>query len=932
MQGSNKIGDDGAKSIAAAAEGSSSLRQLNLVRSSLGFLFSLIFALRLACCCVDFVSASSAVGVSSYVLSVFVPRQVSLRVSQWGNKDISVAATCHIVACVLRNPNIPILYLGHEPSACVAHAAWQSEGLPAPPANLAGKRWHDILPFLRENRKPRVQVTLTLSHHGALTVPLRASLPLPRVTVSPSVEGALLFSSASPAVSVDADGRVTGLTIAQQAEINVNFSPKDGASYTAAALTLTVCVEFEQERHDKEQNIAKVHEFFSNSGRYQGCTVPFPDMDYVALCPNYFRNVHQALQSPPQVPTVGSLDAASAKLVANAMLPLACRSSKENGGLQCALQLFIRRALAMTPSPDVSSLARALASWVAECSVDVSARDAVPRSGRTALHHLAISGSDFSDAVADLLLDASARCGDTHHKLLNMKDGAGLDALEIAVDQGNVAFAAKLVRKGASFEKDFLKRRSDDQGRWQPVVDAVLQATRQSHQQHLESFWVDIFGVSPDIDRGSRAAESDPDAVSVLLGRFKPTSTPSLKNVERTDPAAACLARALALTRFPRHCALAKEARRGLRKYARMLLDSPDAAAADDAVSSESALPAPVAAGRRIQVHRWVLAVGAHISHAEHKPSIAHALLQQLQQLQPDQQLAPCEQNLMHAVSQAMRDSQSDDSQSVASQLFGQADRRAVEHGDVLKSLSEQQRAPLEALLKMIGLKRQKELGIQMFSSAQDQEYLRQKGLKHSVVDRVQNFVFAGNPGCGKTAVARLYADILQKSGIRKGNTFIQMTGAEALKKGSSQFADEMKKLAADRSKTGPSSADLPKDRFLVNENVEVKLNAERVNAKIIANLASKTGQAQTYDVEYEDGRRDSVAAGCITRPDAGQKQGGVLFIDEVYDLDPAKNPEGKLILAEIMRIAEDYRDTVSVILAGYKDDIDNKIFSFNIG
>jgi hypothetical protein len=74
------------------------------------------------------------------------------------------------------------------------------------------------------------------------------------------------------------------------------------------------------------------------------------------------------------------------------------------------------------------------------------------------------------------------------------------------------------------------------------------------------------------------------------------------------------------------------------------------------------------------------------------------------------------------------------------------------------------------------------------------------------------------------------------------------------------------------------------------------------------------------------------VAPDCISRPNTGQKQGGVLFIDEVYDLDPAKNPEGKLILAEIMRLAEDYRDTVSVILAGYKDDIDNKIFSFNIG
>jgi hypothetical protein len=275
------------------------------------------------------------------------------------------------------------------------------------------------------------------------------------------------------------------------------------------------------------------------------------------------------------------------------------------------------------------------------------------------------------------------------------------------------------------------------------------------------------------------------------------------------------------------------------------------------------------------------------------------------------------------------------DSATAASQLFGEPDRSAVMHDAILKSLNEQQRKPLEKLLKLIGLQRQKDVGVKMFSAAQDQQFFRENGMKDSIVERVQNFVFAGNPGCGKTVVARLYADILHASGIRNGNTFIEMSAAKALKMGSKAFADEMKKLAADRSKTGPDFADLPPGKFLVNDCVEVTMNKKRINAKIVATPASKIampGQPQTYDVEYEDGRRDSVAPDCISRPSAGQKQGGVLFIDEVYDLDPAKNPEGKLILAEIMRIAEDYRDTVSVILAGYKDDIDNKIFSFNIG
>ena len=872
---------------------------------------------------------ASAIFFALVVLFCYFPESL-LSFSQERN-NVSVTGVCRLIACILHNPKLTQLYLDHQPSACVGNAAWRSEGLPVPPIAVQIGGWSEVLKFLRASN-PKVQ--LSLSRHRTLTVPLRASVPLPKIAVSPSVEGSLHYSSKSPFIGVNAaDGNVTGLMVAKEAEISVAFSPKDSATYCAATMTITVRVEFEQERYDQEGNMAKVHEFFSSSGQY-GCNVPFPDMNYVALCPNYFRNVRQTLQSPPQVPTPGSLDAASEKLIANARLPLGCTSSKENGGLQCALHLFIRRALAMKPSPDVSSVTRALQSWIIKGGVDVSARDSVPMSSRTALHQLAISGSDLSVALVDVLL-AAIPGQDVKQKLLDMKDASskGRSALEIAVEQGNVAFAAELVRKGASFQKDFLKRRNDDRDRWQPVVIAVIQTTQQ-HKEKGEKFFLEIFGVLPEFDQETHAVEEDQEVVDILQGKFKPTSTPSLRNVERMDPRVACLIRTLALTRFPRHCALAKEARRGLRKYAKML-DSPDAEATGDFVSSESALLVPDASGRSIIVHRWVLAVGAHIAYAERKPFITHALLQQLQQLQSNQQLASCDQILMQAANQAMLDSPSDDFKSVASQLFGQADSNPVGNDEILKSMSEQQRAPLEALMKLIGLKRQKELGIQMFSSAQDQEYLRQKGLKNSVVERVQNFVFAGNPGCGKTAVARLYADILHKSGIRKGNTFIQMTGAEALKKGSSKFADEMKKLAADRSKTGPSSADLPQDRFLVNENVEVKLNAERVNARIIATPASKItapGQAQTYDVEYEDGRRDSVAPGCITRPDAGQKQGGVLFIDEVYDLDPAKNPEGKLILAEIMRIAEDYRDTVSVILAGYKDDIDNKIFSFNIG
>jgi hypothetical protein len=86
----------------------------------------------------------------SFCSPVLFVRCVSLRLSQDGNKNISVAVTCHLVACVLHNPKLTMLYLDHTPSACVAHAAWRSEALPVPLAKVAGEEWNAVLEFLRE--------------------------------------------------------------------------------------------------------------------------------------------------------------------------------------------------------------------------------------------------------------------------------------------------------------------------------------------------------------------------------------------------------------------------------------------------------------------------------------------------------------------------------------------------------------------------------------------------------------------------------------------------------------------------------------------------------------------------------------------------------------------------------------------------------------
>ena len=60
--------------------------------------------------------------------------------------------------------------------------------------------------------------------------------------------------------------------------------------------------------------------------------------------------------------------------------------------------------------------------------------------------------------------------------------------------------------------------------------------------------------------------------------------------------------------------------------------------------------------------------------------------------------------------------------------------------------------------------------------------------------------------------------------------------------------------------------------------------------------------------------------------------EGGVLFIDEAYDLDPKGDLKGKPIVSELLVIAENKRDKLSIILAGYEDDMNQKLFSYNEG
>jgi stage V sporulation protein K len=105
------------------------------------------------------------------------------------------------------------------------------------------------------------------------------------------------------------------------------------------------------------------------------------------------------------------------------------------------------------------------------------------------------------------------------------------------------------------------------------------------------------------------------------------------------------------------------------------------------------------------------------------------------------------------------------------------------------------------------------------------------------------NFLFLGNPGTGKTTVARLFGKLLIELGVRKSDGAFNETSGNKLKQMGRTKAEE-----------------------LVENSI-----------------------------------------------------GGVLFVDEAYDLNPQDSQGGgKEILDHIMEVAEKNRLDITIILAGY--------------
>ncbi|KAG2492324.1 hypothetical protein HYH03_009275 [Edaphochlamys debaryana] len=149
----------------------------------------------------------------------------------------------------------------------------------------------------------------------------------------------------------------------------------------------------------------------------------------------------------------------------------------------------------------------------------------------------------------------------------------------------------------------------------------------------------------------------------------------------------------------------------------------------------------------------------------------------------------------------------------------------------------------MAALMALTGLAPVKQAMVELAAGVElDKERGRPLGSKQ------YNVRFYGNPGTGKTTVARIYAGLLKELGVLPGAEVVETSGAELLTGGVSKLKEQLKKL----------------------------------------------------------------------------EKGGVLFLDEAYQLNPKTNQAGAQVLDYLLPEMENRRGKLVVALAGYRKQMDD--------
>ena len=204
---------------------------------------------------------------------------------------------------------------------------------------------------------------------------------------------------------------------------------------------------------------------------------------------------------------------------------------------------------------------------------------------------------------------------------------------------------------------------------------------------------------------------------------------------------------------------------------------------------------------------------------------------------------------------------------------------------------------------------------------------------------QILNFVFQGNPGTGKTSVARLFGKMLFQIGVRKATTDtteVEIVLDQALphREGGTvvqgSISGTISKLGAKNSqghfKDMTVKMNNPKETLTQGVATTIDNVAVIVESAKSTTITGPPVFIETYPAKLmNEGQKkfDELIESAI---------GGVLFIDEAYSLHPGSNAQARPIFDTLMLAASNHKSDLTIILAGYKDDLEKKLYSYNVG
>jgi DNA polymerase III delta prime subunit len=107
-------------------------------------------------------------------------------------------------------------------------------------------------------------------------------------------------------------------------------------------------------------------------------------------------------------------------------------------------------------------------------------------------------------------------------------------------------------------------------------------------------------------------------------------------------------------------------------------------------------------------------------------------------------------------------------------------------------------------LLAMVGLEAVKSQALSIFLSVLGDKQLKQRGFGDAVSPSTLNFAFVGNPGTGKTTVAKIFSALLSACGVRNGHNFVEIKAHQALQMKPDKWAEVLETLTGSKVSSGP--------------------------------------------------------------------------------------------------------------------------------